>query len=114
MMYLSKRRPPAQVVVGDIQGEPRGFVTRHLLNHRAEASKYKVVAVGYAVNGLRGVGKTQVAAAYARFCVAIGWGLVGWVNARTFDSLLAGLARVAERLGVADPEGDSLNSARLL
>src|SRR5260370_35583602 len=98
MMYLSKRRPPAQVVVGDIPREPRGFVTRHLLNHRAEASKHKLVAVVYVVNGLRGVGKTQVAAAYARFCGAIGWGLAGGVNARAFDRMLAGPRSVAHGL----------------
>lgn len=60
------------------------------------------------------MGKTQDAAAYARARVEAGWGLVGWVNAETRHSLLAGLARIAERLGVADPEGDSVESARRL
>jgi Tetratricopeptide repeat len=72
------------------------------------------VAVVCAVTGLRGVGKTQVAAAYARARVGEGCGLVGWVNAETRDVLLDGLRRVAEALGVADPEGDSLESARRL
>jgi hypothetical protein len=36
------------------------------------------------------------------------------VNAETRDVLLDGLKRVAEGLGVADPEGDSLESARRL
>ena len=60
------------------------------------------------------MGKTQIAAAYARARVREGWGLVGWVNAETRDMLLEGLKRVAEELGVADPEGDSLESARRL
>jgi hypothetical protein len=36
------------------------------------------------------------------------------VGAETSDGLLAGLSRVAERLDVADPEGDSAESARRL
>ena len=72
------------------------------------------MAVVCAVTGLRGVGKTQIAAAYARARVGEGWGLIGWVNAETRDVLLDGLKGVAEGLGVADPEGDSLESARRL
>jgi len=68
----------------------------------------------HALTGLRGVGKTQVAAAYARLRVNEGWELIGWVNAETREGTLTGLARIAGRLGVADPEGDSLESAQRL
>jgi tetratricopeptide (TPR) repeat protein len=103
-----------QVVVGEIPREPPGFVARDTLRRLADVAGRRRVAVVCAVTGLRGVGKTQLAAAYARARVAAGWGLVGWVNAETTDTLLVGLARVAERLGVADPEGDSAESARRL
>lgn len=103
-----------QVVVGEIPREPPGFVARETLARLADAAGRGLVAVVCAVTGLRGVGKTQLAAAYARDRIAEGWGLVGWVNAETADMLLAGLARVAERLGVADPDGDSGESARRL
>ena len=105
---------PGQVVVGEIPREPAAFVARVMVSRLAAAAGGGRVAVVCAVTGLRGVGKTQIAAAYARARVGEGWGLVGWVNAETRDVLLDGLKRVAEGLGVADPEGDSLESARRL
>jgi len=105
---------PGQVVIGEIPQRPAAFVTRDTVARLAAAAVGGRVAVVCAVTGLRGVGKTQIAAAYARARVGEGWGLVGWVNAETRDVLLDGLKRVAEGLGVADPEGDSLESARRL
>jgi tetratricopeptide (TPR) repeat protein len=105
---------PGQVVVGEIPREPAAFVARVMVRRLAAAAGGGRVAVVCAVTGLRGVGKTQIAAAYARARVSQGWGLVGWVNAETRDTLLSGLARVARRLRVADPAGDSLESARRL
>ena len=72
------------------------------------------MAVVCALTGMRGVGKTHVAAAYARSWIEAGRGLVGWVNAETLDVAVADLARIAEAVGVADPEGDSTTSARRL
>jgi len=108
--------PPAagRVVVGEIPREPPAFVARPALNRLAEAAWPGRVAVVCAVTGLRGVGKTQLAAAYARDRIRQGSGLVGWVNAESRGSMLKDLARVAEALGAADPDGDSLESARRL
>ena len=105
---------PRQVVAGEIPREPAAFVARETVDRLADAAGAGKVAVVCAVTGLRGVGKTQIAAAYARARVGEGWGLVGWVSAETRDVLLDGLHRVAEGLGVTDPEGDSLESARRL
>jgi hypothetical protein len=57
------------------------------------------------------VGKTQLAAAYAREQVGVGCPLVAWVSGETTDVLVAGLAEVARAVGVADPDGDSVTSA---
>ncbi|MGA2826142.1 MAG: hypothetical protein ABSF03_08460 [Streptosporangiaceae bacterium] len=105
---------PGQVVAGEIPREPAAYVARETVSRLAAAAVEGRVTVVCPVMGLRGVGKTQVAAAYARARADQGWGLVGWVSAETRDVLLDGLTRVADALGVADPEGDSLESARRL
>ena len=107
-------RAAGPVRVGEIPIEPPGFVDRAALDELARAVGEGGVGVVCAVTGLRGVGKTQLAAAYARARITDEWGLVAWVDAETETSVLGGLAEVAEALGVADPEGDSAASAQRL
>jgi tetratricopeptide (TPR) repeat protein len=109
-------RAPARLVVGEIPRQPEGFIERALLDELADAARGGRPAVLHAMTGLRGVGKTQLAAAYARRRISDRWPLVAWVNAETRDTLIAGLAEVARRLGLAAPDdpGDSLKAALLL
>ncbi|MFC8044821.1 hypothetical protein ACFUUZ_14840, partial [Nocardia sp. NPDC057353] len=97
------------LVVGRIPREPRSYVVRpQTARLEAESSGLWRVAL---VTGMRGAGKTHVAAAYARGRLAAGVGLAGWVDAESHETLYAGLAEVALRLGAADPGDDPVESA---
>ena len=87
-----------QVVVGDIPALRPGFQPRPaLLAQLNRASQDPPVVL----TGIWGAGKTQLAAAYARARLADSWRLIAWVDARDSETLLPGLAAVAEAAGLS-------------
>jgi tetratricopeptide (TPR) repeat protein len=108
-------RPADEVpaVVGDIPQEPAGFQPRaDLLGMLGAPPGNRRVSVVHAVTGMRGVGKTQVAAAYARARIVDRWRLVVWVNAEDRTTVLGGLAAAAVALGLDDGSGDAAAAGR--
>jgi len=90
-----------QVAVGVIPQRPPGFLPRPALF--AQLSQLcREAPVVQVVTGTRGVGKTQLAAAYARAKLAEDWRLVAWVNAWDSNSLLDGLIAVADAAGLSE------------
>ena len=66
-----------------------------------------LVGVLIVVCGMRGVGKSQLAAAYARDCEKAGWSLVAWMDASTREALVAGLAELAHEMGIDEDGGEA-------
>jgi DNA-directed RNA polymerase specialized sigma24 family protein len=104
-----------QVVVGDIPLQPPGFQPRVGVLARLDRAG-ACVSVIHTTTGLQGRGATQLAAAYARAKLAAGWRLVAWVNASNTGNLLAGLAAVADAVGlsVGGSRQDSADAGRIV
>ena len=97
--------PVEQVVFGEIPKRPPAFQARDSLRRAiATAGSLAVIST---LSGARGIGKSQLAAAYARECIEAGWILVAWIGAERSDQVLAGLDQLAKAMNLREDGDDS-------
>ncbi|MBW8800907.1 MAG: tetratricopeptide repeat protein [Streptomyces sp.] len=102
-----------RVRMGDLPREPVGFQPRReLLAELTGVAEQHELTVVHAVTGARGVGKTQLAAAYARRRIEDGWPVVAWITAENSGQLASGLADLADQLGVRQSGDDTVRAAQ--
>ena len=89
--------------MGEIPQKPLAFQDRRdLLSALTDPPEGERVSVVFAVTGLRGVGKSQLAAACARQRLKDGWRAVAWINAEDREQVLAGYGDLAVALDLAE------------
>ena len=98
-------------LIGNVPSKPAGYQERiDLLAKLKQSHRGQSDSTVWALTGMLGVGKTALAAEYARARHADGWRLVVWINANDKSAILSGLAQVASELGLK-PEGSDAQAA---
>ena len=103
---MTTRHPsasPMRIRFGSRPAIAAGFVKRQGQDELFEAvfahSEPRTV-----LTGMRGSGKTQLAAAVAARCEEEGWPLVAWINATSRKHIIVDLYEVALRIGIDAPK----------
>ena len=103
---MTIRHPPAsppRIRFGSRPAIAPGFVKRQEQDELV-ASVLARAEPRTVLTGMRGSGKTQLAAAVAARCEEEGWPLVAWIHAASRKEILAGLYELALRIGIDAPQ----------
>ena len=94
---------PPRIRFGSRPAIAPGFVKRQEQDELVEAV-FTRAEPRTELTGMRGSGKTQLAAAVAARCEEEGWPLVAWIHAASRKEILAGLYELALRIGIDAPQ----------
>ena len=94
---------PTRIRFGSHPTVAAGFVKRQAQDELFEAV-FTRAEPRTVLTGMRGSGKTQLAAAVAARCEEEGWPLVAWIHATSRKEILAGLYELALRIGIDAPK----------
>ena len=103
---MTTRHPPAsptRIRFGSRPAIAAGFVKRQGQDELFDAV-FARAEPRTVLTGMRGSGKTQLAAAVAARCEEDGWPLVAWIHAASRKEILAGLYELALRIGIDAPK----------
>ena len=103
---MTARHPsvsPTRIRFGSRPAIAAGFVKRQEQDELVEAV-FTRAEPRTVLTGMRGSGKTQLAAAVAARCEEEGWPLVAWIHAASRKEILAGLYEFALRIGIDAPK----------
>ncbi|MEV5495133.1 tetratricopeptide repeat protein [Nonomuraea fuscirosea] len=105
-------RRSAPAVIGEVPREPKAFQPRPDLSERIdEVFSARHAAAVCALAGGRGVGKTHLAATYARSCIDQGIP-VAWLHAETVGQLQGSVDRLAAELRIRGDGDDAATVTR--
>ena len=103
---MTTRHPsvsPTRIRFGSRPAIAAGFVKRQGQEEFFEAV-FARAEPRTVLTGMRGSGKTQLAAAVAARCEEEGWPLVAWINATSRKEIIVDLYEVALRIGIDAPK----------
>jgi len=107
--HKQKPRRPQRIIYGEIPRQPPAFQPRDdLRNQLLNAGRLAIIST---LAGTRGIGKSQLAAAYARECINDGWPLVAWIGAERSDQVLADLGQLSRAIGLHEDTDDAVSAA---
>ena len=95
--------PPTRIRFGSRPRVSAGFVKREGQDELLDAV-FTRAEPRTVLTGMRGSGKTQLAAVVAARCEEEGWPLVAWINAASRKELIADLYELALRIGIDAPK----------